>query len=94
MGTKEGEGKEGKGRIAHVRPEILWAGRHRSAARCFPLRTGWASKPLTPLEGVVVVVVVVVEKGKPLTWGHRTTPCSTGVMGVRAEGERFPCRQE
>ena len=70
---------------------MLWAGRLRRAARCFPLGTGWASKPLTPLEGVVVVVVVVVvEKGKPLTWGHRTTPCSTGVMGVRAEGERFP----
>ena len=67
---------------------MLWAGRLRRAARCFPLGTGWASKPLTPLEGVVVVVVV--EKGKPLTWGHRTTPCSTGVMGVRAEGERFP----
>ena len=70
---------------------MLWAGRLRRAARCFLLGTGWASKPLTPLEGVVVVVVVV-EKGKPLTWGHRTTPCSTGVMGVRAEGERFPRR--
>ena len=85
MGTKGGQGKEGEGRIAHVRPEILWAGRLRRAARCFPLGTGWASKPLAPLEGVVMVVVVV-EKGKPLTWGHRTTPCSTGVMGVRAEG--------
>ena len=73
---------------------MLWAGRLRRAARCFPLRTGWASKPLTPLEEVVVVVVVVVEKGKPLTWGHRTTPCSTGVMGVRAERARSPCRQE
>ena len=72
---------------------MLWADRRRRAARCFPLGTGWASKPLTPLEGVVVVVVVVV-KGKPLTWGHGMTPCSTGVMGVRAEGERFPCRRE
>ena len=72
---------------------MLWAGRCRRVARHFPLSHGWASKPLTPLKGVVVVVVVV-EKGKPLTWGHRTTPCSTGVMGVRAEGERFPCRQE
>ena len=67
---------------------MLWAGRLRRAARCFPLGTRWASKPLTPLKGVVVVVVV--EKGKPLTWGHRTTPCSPGVMGERAEGERFP----
>ena len=74
---------------------MLWAGRLRRAARCFLLGTGWASKPLTPLEGVVVVVVVVVvEKGKPLTWVHRTTPCSTGFMGVRADGERFKCRRE
>ena len=72
---------------------MLWAGRLRRAARRIPLGTRWASKSLTPLKGVVVVVVVVVEKGKPLTCGHRTTPCSTGVMGVRAEGERFPRRQ-
>ena len=73
---------------------MLWADRLRRAARCFPFRSLWASKPLTPLESlVVVVVVVVVEKGKSLTCGHRTTPCSTGVMGVRAEGERFPRRQ-
>ena len=73
---------------------MLWAGKRGRAIRCFLPRPGWASKPEYALKGVVVVVVVVVEKGKPLTWGHRTTPCSTGVMGVRAEGERFPCRQE
>jgi hypothetical protein len=30
---------------------MLWAGRHGRAARHFPLGLGWASKPLTSLDG-------------------------------------------
>ena len=35
-----------------------------------------------------------VDKGQPLTWDPEATPCSPGVMGERAEGERFPHRRE
>jgi hypothetical protein len=33
-----------------------------------------------------------VDKGQPLKPGPGVTPCHPGVMGERAEGERFPDR--
>ena len=91
MWELKGAGEEGAERednplLARV-PPMLWAGRCRRAARCFPLSPGWASKPLTPLDGEGCV-----DKGQPLTGAPRVTPCSPGVMGERAEGERFPRR--
>jgi hypothetical protein len=32
-------------------PPMLWADRHQRAARCFPLGSRWASKPLTHSAG-------------------------------------------
>ena len=71
--------------MARVSPR-LWAGGRGRASRCFPLGPGWASKPLTHSTGV--------DKGQPLTGDPGPTPCSPGVMGERAEGEKFPHRQE
>ena len=42
--------REDSPRLARV-PSMLWAVGRRRAARCFPLGPGWASKPLTPLDG-------------------------------------------
>ena len=80
VGTKSGQGKEGKEDspcLARV-PPMLWAGRHRRAARSFPLSPGWASKPLTHLTGGG-------QRAAPKTKrGSRVTPCSPRVMGERA----------
>ena len=48
-GMNEWGGKECP-HLARV-PPVLWAGGHGRAARHFPLGPGWASKPLTPLDG-------------------------------------------
>jgi hypothetical protein len=55
---------------------MLWAGRRGNATRCFPLGPGWASKPLTPLDGG--------GQGTAPTRGPEATPCSPGVMGEMA----------
>jgi hypothetical protein len=47
---EEGAEREDNPLLARV-PPMLWAGRCRRAARCFPLAPRWASKPLTPLDG-------------------------------------------
>ena len=52
----------------------------------FHSATVWASKSLTPLDGV--------EQGAAPTRGTRAIPCSSGVMGEGAEEERFPRRKE
>ena len=65
-------------------PPMLWAGRHRRAARRFPLSPRWASKPLTHSTGG--------EQGVAQLGGPRATPCSPGVIGEREE--RFPHQQE
>jgi hypothetical protein len=86
IGSGEREGREDSLLPARF-PPILWAGRCGRAARRFPLGPGWASKPLTPLDRGWT------RKGQPLKpGGPRATPCSPGVMGERAEGERFPRR--
>ena len=66
-------------------PPMLWTGRHGRAARHFPLSPGWASKPLTPLDGGWT-------RGSPQNQGHQGNTLCSGFMGARAEGERFPRR--
>ena len=61
-------------------PPVLWAGRHRRSARRFPLGPGWASKPLTPLNGGGRA-----DKGQPPTGDPRATPGCPGVIGERRE---------
>jgi hypothetical protein len=78
-------GREDSSHLARV-PPMLWASRRRRAARRFPLSLGWTSKPLTPLDRG--------GQGAAPDGGPRATPCSPGVMGERAEGEKLPCRQE
>jgi hypothetical protein len=53
MWELKGVGEGGEGRIALIArvPPMLWAGRRGRAVRRFPLGPGWASKPLTPLDG-------------------------------------------
>jgi hypothetical protein len=68
---------------------VLWAGRLRRTARHFPLGSGRASKPLTPLDGGGGAT-----RGSPGyqgPWGDTLGPRD---MGERAAGERFPRRQE
>jgi hypothetical protein len=87
VGTKRGRGKRGEDnlRSGRVSP-MLWAGRHRRAARFFPLCPRWASKPLTPLDRRVVVVV---DKGQPLKPGApEQQPVALGLQdgGLRERG--------
>ena len=64
---------------------MLWTGGHGRADVHFPFGPGWASKPLTPLDGVGGV-----DKGQPPTGDPVVTPCSPRVMGARAEGREVP----
>jgi hypothetical protein len=86
VGTKGGWGSGGREDSTHPArvPPMLWAGECGRAAKSFPYSPGWASKPLTPLDGGRL------DKGQPLPGGSEETSCSPGVMGERAEGERFP----
>jgi hypothetical protein len=66
---------------------MLWSGRLGRSAWCFPLGSGWASKPLIPLDGGWT-------RGSPWYQGPRGDTLGPRVMGERAEGERFPRRRE
>jgi hypothetical protein len=67
-----------------ARAPVLWAGKRRRAARCFPLSPGWASKPLIPLYGMGWGF----DKGQPLIPGPRVTPLAPGLWksGQRERG--------
>ena len=69
-------------------PPMLWAVRCGKAARRFPLGPGWASKPLTPLDRGGGT------RGSPRNQGPQGDTLSLEVTGKRAEGEKFPLRQE
>jgi len=83
----QGKRVEGKSpRPARI-PPMLWAGRHGRTVRRFPLSPGWASKPLTPLDGGWEGGV---DKGQPPIPGPRGDTLCPRDTGERAEGERFP----
>ena len=85
-GYRERWGREDSPHPSRV-PPMVWAGGHGRAARRFPLSPGWASKPLTPLDRGM-------DKGQPPTGDPGATPCSSRVMGERAEEERFTRKRE
>jgi hypothetical protein len=70
---------------------MLWTEGHGRTARHFPLSPRWASKPQTTLNGGRGKGD---GQGQPLKGGGEVMPCSPGIMGERAEGERFPGKQE
>jgi hypothetical protein len=83
VSTKRGVG-EGGGRADNLRPArvplMLQAGGYgRGTGHC-PLGPGWASKPLTPLNGGGRA-----DKGQPPTGDPRATPGCPGVIGERRE---------
>ena len=89
VGTKGYRGRRGREDSPHPArvPPMLWAGGCGRAARHFPLCPGWASKPLTLLDGWG-------GQGADPDRGSRCDTLYPMVMGERAEGERFPCRWE
>ena len=73
-----------------ARVPVLWACGREITAGCFPLSPGWASGCVKPLDPTCWGV----DKGQPPISGARGNTLSPGVTGERAEGERFPRRQE
>jgi hypothetical protein len=68
-GGQRDVGKEGERKSPCLaRAPVLWAGRCGRVAGHFPLGPGWASKSMTPLDGVYKV--------QPQTRGPGATHCS------------------